>query len=75
MMTRGKIRKRIPNKPYGRLVGLLSGCITTLIGVVHGVAPFTILCRSLIAAFAIGMTVSLGVAIIRMANVPNELES
>lgn len=71
-MERKGVRKRFPTKPYGWLIGLFAACMTTMIGVFNGVDPLTIVLRSFVAGLAVGVTVSIGLVIIRMANVLNE---
>ena len=41
-------------QPWGKIVGLLAGCTATLIGVVRGLAPETIVVRALGAAVLLG---------------------
>ncbi len=41
-------------QPWGKIVGLLAGCLATLIGVVNGLAPETIAVRALVAAVLLG---------------------
>ncbi|MEM9412504.1 MAG: hypothetical protein AAGA30_15425 [Planctomycetota bacterium] len=71
-MKTSTIRKRVPKKPIGILLGLLAGTLATIVGVVCGVDPFTILCRSVLSGIAVGVTVAIGVGFVRLANRPNE---
>ena len=43
------------DKPWGRIVGLLAGCLVTLIGVAHGIDPGIILLRAVVAALLLGV--------------------
>ncbi|HUS39665.1 MAG TPA: hypothetical protein VMX74_09455 [Pirellulales bacterium] len=43
-----------PSPPWGRIVGLLTACLVTLIGVLSGLAPDLILQRALISSVIAG---------------------
>jgi hypothetical protein len=58
--------------PFGSLAALFTGCIVTLIGVFSGIEPFDVLVRSVVSAVAMGLLVSIGVAIIRVADLKRE---
>lgn len=73
-MKHTKIRRRIPHKPFGWLCGMFVACLVTMVGVVQGFEPFTIFCRALVSGSAIGVTVALGVGVIRLANIPHEMK-
>ena len=69
------IRKRSPKKPFGLLFGLLAGTLATIVGIVFGVDPFTILYRAVLSGIAVGLIVATGVGFVRLANRPNEASS
>ena len=69
------LRKRRPRQPFGMLSGLLAASLTTLIGICSGLEPFTILCRAMVSGIAIGLTVSIGISVIKVANIPNETKA
>lgn len=71
-MATAKIRRRRPRQPYGTMAALLVGCMVTLIGVFCGHDPFTVLIRSVVSAVGVGLMVSIGISIIRIANIPSE---
>jgi hypothetical protein len=49
----------VVGRPWGRCAGVLTGCLVTLIGVLYGVDPATILLRATIAALILGVLVGL----------------
>jgi hypothetical protein len=42
------------HQPWGKIVALLAACAATLIGVIHGLAPETIVVRAVGAAVLLG---------------------
>jgi hypothetical protein len=74
-MKRRRIRRRVPRRPFGRLCGILTACLTTLIGIVQGFDPFTIFFRASVSGLVIGVAVSVGITVVRMANIPNEVKA
>ncbi|MEM7454614.1 MAG: hypothetical protein AAF456_09720 [Planctomycetota bacterium] len=71
-MTSERMRSWRPHRrsriPLGIVSAILTACIVTLIGVASGFEPFVILKRALIASVMLGMFVSTGANIVRMAN-------
>lgn len=47
--------KRRNARPWGRLLGLLCGCIVTLVGVVFNLDPLVVLQRAVIAGVSMGI--------------------
>ncbi len=47
------------DQPWGRIVGLLTACSVTLIGVARGIDPGIILLRAAIAAVLLGLLAAL----------------
>lgn len=71
------IRRRMRHGlPLGKLVGLLAGCLATLIGIASGHEPFVIFSRALISGVAVAILLSFGLSVIHLANVePPRTES
>lgn len=53
--------------PYGTIAMLSTGCIVTLVGVFAGIEPFDVLIRTTVSALAMGLLVSTGVSVVRVA--------
>ena len=70
LIQRRRIRQRraLYKFPFGSLCGLITGAVAALIGVISGLDPLVISYRSLISALILGITVTLGVAVIQLAN-------
>lgn len=67
------VRRRIKRLgPVGKIVGLLTAGLVSLIGAIAGLEPEIILMRALIAAFTIGTVVAFGVSVIHVANSKRE---
>lgn len=47
--------RRQTDRPWGRAVGLLTGCAVTLIGVVNGLSPSVIAVRAICSGCLIGV--------------------
>lgn len=58
--------------PFGSLAALFTGCLVTLIGVFSDIEPFVVLIRTSISAIAMGVLVSIGVSIIRTADLKRD---
>lgn len=54
--------------PVGTLVALFTAISVTLIGVVLGVDPYTILTRAVVSSLVLGSVMSIGVGVIRLAD-------
>ena len=72
-MSRNKARRWRPHRrgnrlPLGLISAMLTACTVTLIGVASGFEPFVILKRALIASLILGLFVSTGANVVRMAN-------
>ncbi len=67
------VKRRIKRLgPVGKIVGLLTAGLVSLIGLAAGLEPEVILLRALIASFAIGSLVGFGVSVIHVANTKRE---
>lgn len=72
IVMRRRLRRRFP---FGMVAGLLAGSLATLVGVATGIDPFAITLRALVSGVVVGMVVSLGAAIVRVANLEPEVDS
>jgi hypothetical protein len=54
--------------PYGTMIGLFTGALTTLLGVSQGLEPHVICWRSLVSAVATGLFTGFGASVIYLAN-------
>ena len=61
------MKKESVQLPWGRVAGLLAGCCVTMIGVVLGLEPATILLRAVIAAVVVGVFAVFIAAAVRTA--------
>ena len=69
---RQRHRREQQRLPFGFISAVLTACVVTLIGVFSGVEPFVVLVRAFVSATLLCALVSMGVGIIRTANVKNE---
>jgi hypothetical protein len=53
--------------PFGSIAALSTGCVVTLIGVFSDIEPFDVMVRTGVSAIAMGLLVSIGVSIVRVA--------
>jgi len=55
-------------RPWGRIVGLLTACLVTLIGVLCGLEPDVILQRALISSMLVGFGAAFVVLLLEVAS-------
>lgn len=55
--------------PHGLFAGLLTAAMLTLVGVFLGFEPHVVLIRATVSALIVGSTLSVGMAVVRLANV------
>lgn len=58
--------------PLGRVMGLLTASLVSLIGLAMGLEPQVILWRAMIASVLIGSLVAFGMSVIHVANAKRE---
>jgi hypothetical protein len=58
-------KPKVVHAPWGGIVGLLTGCVMTLLGVVQGHEPETILLRAAIGGAVTGMLAKAATMVIR----------
>jgi len=71
MMTRISRREAEQSKqlfPHGKFVALLTAAFVTLVGVYLQLEPITILMRASVSAIVLGIVVSLGISVVRLAD-------
>ena len=66
---RERQRQSVAQRPRGIMAAMLTASLVTLIGVFSGVEPFDLLVRAMVSAILMGAIVSLGLGVIRVANV------
>jgi hypothetical protein len=66
---RERQRQSVAQRPLGIMAAMLTASLVTLIGVFSGVEPFDLLIRAMVSAILMGAIVSLGLGVIRVANV------
>ncbi len=54
------------NRPWGYIVGLLTACLVTLIGVLSGLDPYVILLRAAGASVATGCVTSIVAGLVQV---------
>ncbi|MEO1526925.1 MAG: hypothetical protein AAFX06_15920 [Planctomycetota bacterium] len=54
--------------PLGTFAAMLTAAFVTLVGVFLGLQPLVILTRAFVSAAVIGLVMSLGVSVVRLAN-------
>lgn len=69
---RDRQRRAEQRTPFGALAAIITGCLVTLIGVFSDIEPFVVLIRTLVSSIAMGTLVSVGVSIIRAADLKRE---
>jgi hypothetical protein len=67
LTARQAIRRR-KSFPVGTYTALLTSALVTLVGVFLRLDPFTILSRAVGSALLLGLVVSIGVSVIRLAD-------
>ena len=70
MSLNSQIANRRINRigPLGKIVGLLTASLVSMIGLAMGLEPEVILWRAAIAACLIGVLVAFGVSVVQAAN-------
>jgi hypothetical protein len=65
------LRRRIRrNGSWSTIIGLMTACVATLIGILSGLEPDIILWRSLTSGVLMGLLCSFGISVIYFANAP-----
>ncbi len=65
VVMRRRLRRRYP---VGMVAGMLTGSLATMIGVACGIDPFAVCTRALISGVIVGVLMSIGMSIVRAAN-------
>lgn len=65
VVMRRRLRRRYP---VGMVAGMLTGSLATIIGVACGIDPFAVCTRALISGAVVGIPMSIGMSIVRAAN-------
>ncbi|MEZ6095523.1 MAG: hypothetical protein R3C03_15050 [Pirellulaceae bacterium] len=56
------------SQSLAKIIGLLAGCIATLIGVACGNEPFIVFARALISGIGVWLLTAFGLAVVHLAN-------
>ncbi len=66
------IRRRLRRRDsLGKMMGVLAGCLATLVGVACGHEPFVVFSRAIISGVVVAIIISFATSVYHLANVEN----